>query len=90
MVDGPLALDVAISPEAVKIKRLKSLVAGDADILIFPNIETGNVLYKSLTAFTKVRVGAVVVGSAAPCVLTSRADSDDNKFLSIVLSSVLG
>jgi phosphotransacetylase len=90
LVDGPLALDVAISKEAVEIKGLQSVVAGDADVLIFPNIETGNVFYKSLTAFTEVRVGAVVAGATAPCVLTSRADSDDNKFISMVLSSILG
>lgn len=90
IVDGPLALDVAISAESVEIKGLKSPVAGDADILIFPNIETGNVFYKSLTAFSDVRVGAVVTGATAPCVLTSRADSEDNKFLSMVLSAVLG
>lgn len=90
-VDGPLALDVSISKEAVAVKGLESPVAGDADILIFPNIETGNVFYKSLTSFAQnVQVGAVVAGASAPCVLTSRADDEDNKFRSVLLSSILG
>ena len=85
IVDGPLALDVALSPEACEIKGLRSAVAGDADVLIFPNIETGNVFYKSATILGGARLAAVVVGSSAPCVLTSRADSEESKFFSIAL-----
>ncbi|TAM52308.1 MAG: phosphate butyryltransferase [Acidobacteria bacterium] len=85
IVDGPLALDVAISPEACAIKGLRSAVGGDADVLIFPNIETGNVFYKATTILGGARLAAVVVGSSAPCILTSRADSEESKFYSIAL-----
>jgi len=85
IVDGPLALDVALSPEACQVKDLKSSVGGAADILIFPNIETGNVFYKSATILAGARLAGVVVGATAPCVLTSRADDEDSKFYSIAL-----
>ena len=73
IVEGPLALDVAISPEACRIKGLDSTVGGEADILVFPNIESGNVFYKSSTLLSGARLAAAVVGTQAPCVLTSRA-----------------
>ncbi|MFI5143001.1 MAG: phosphate acyltransferase, partial [Thermoanaerobaculales bacterium] len=85
IVDGPLALDVALSPQACEIKGLHSSVGGAADILIFPNIESGNVFYKSATILAGARLAAVVVGTSAPCVLTSRADSEESKFFSIAL-----
>ena len=85
LVDGPLALDVALSREACEIKGLASIVEGDADVLIFPNIETGNVFYKAATILGGASLAAVVVGTSAPCILTSRADSEDSKFYSIAL-----
>lgn len=85
LVDGPLALDVALSPEACAIKGLKSPVEGAADVLIFPNIETGNVFYKTSSILAGARMAAAVVGTSAPCVLTSRADDEESKFLSIAL-----
>lgn len=85
IVDGPLALDVALSPEACEIKGLDSPVEGSADILVFPNIESGNVFYKSSTVLSGARIAASVVGTSAPCVLTSRADDEESKFLSIAL-----
>ncbi len=85
IVDGPLALDVALSPEACRIKGLKSPVGGNADILVFPNIESGNIFYKSSTLLSGARLAAAVVGTTAPCVLTSRADSEESKFLSIAM-----
>ena len=86
-VDGPLALDVAINKEAAAIKKLKSEVAGDADGLLFPNIESGNVFYKSNTMLVPgVRTAAFVAGASAPCVLSSRADSIDTKLNSIALA----
>ncbi len=85
IVDGPLALDVALSPKACEIKGLDSPVGGQADILVFPNIETGNVFYKSSTMFSNARLAASVVGTTAPCVLTSRADDEESKFLSIAM-----
>jgi phosphate butyryltransferase len=85
IVDGPLALDVALSPEACRIKGLESPVEGAADILIFPCIESGNIFYKSSTILSGARLAAAVVGTTAPCVLTSRADDEESKFLSIAL-----
>lgn len=85
LVDGPLALDVAISKEACEIKGLKSEVGGDADILIFPNIEAGNVFYKCVTHLGGSKLAAVVIGTLAPCILTSRADDEESKFYSIAL-----
>ena len=85
IVDGPLAVDVALSPEACEIKGLDSPVGGDADCLVFPNIETGNAFYKAATVLAGARLAAAVVGTTAPCVLTSRADDEESKFLSIAL-----
>lgn len=85
IVDGPLALDVALNPEACAIKGLDSPVGGAADVLVFPNIESGNVFYKAGTLLSGGRLAAAVVGTTAPCVLTSRADSEESKLLSIAL-----
>ncbi len=85
LVDGPLALDNAISADAAKHKQIESCVAGDADILIAPDIDSGNMLYKSLSFLGSARCAAIILGSKSPIVLTSRADSEENKFLSIVL-----
>ena len=85
VVDGPLALDLALSPEACAIKGFESPVGGAADILVFPNIESGNVFYKAATLLAGGRLAAAVVGTSAPCVLTSRADSEEIKFLSIAM-----
>lgn len=87
IVDGPLALDVAVSRECCDIKGLKSPVGGEADILIFPTIEAGNSFYKSITQLGGGRLAALVTGTTAPCILTSRADSEDSKFLSIALAA---
>jgi phosphate butyryltransferase len=85
IVDGPLAVDVALSPESCKIKGLDSPVGGAADCLVFPNIETGNAFYKAVTVLAGARLAAAVVGTTVPCVLTSRADDEESKFLSIAL-----
>lgn len=85
IVDGPLALDVALSPEACAIKGLRSPVEGAADVLIFPNIDAGNVFYKASTILAGGNLAAIVAGASAPCVLTSRADTEDSKFYSIAL-----
>ena len=82
--DGPLALDVAIDEESVQIKKLVSPVAGDADCLQFPNIESANVFWKTNSKLaTGVRQAGMLVGTTAPCVLASRADSVDTKLISI-------
>jgi phosphate butyryltransferase len=82
--DGPLALDVAIDKESVEIKKLVSPVAGDADCLVFPNIESGNVFWKTNSKMSDgVRQAGILVGTTAPCVLASRADTVDTKLNSI-------
>lgn len=86
IVDGPLALDNAISIEAAKHKGIQSEVAGKADILVVPTIEVGNALYKSLVYFAHAKVGGVIVGAKAPIVLTSRADSAASKLNSLALA----
>lgn len=88
LVDGPLALDVAIDKESAEIKKLASPVAGDADCLLFPNIETGNVFYKSSTKLAKGEIAAMVVGAKVPCVLSSRGDSELTKLYSIALAAL--
>ncbi|MDE6494277.1 MAG: phosphate butyryltransferase [Bacteroidales bacterium] len=87
-VDGPLALDVAIDKEACQIKGVGGPVAGDADCLLFPNIESGNVFYKAHTKFCKGEVAAMVVGARVPCVLSSRGDSINTKLYSIALAAL--
>ncbi len=89
IVDGPLAIDNAISTKANEIKGLKSSVGGDADICIVPNIEAGNVFYKLLTLLGGAKVAGVVLGASSPVVLTSRADSHDAKYLSILTAIAL-
>ena len=89
IADGPLALDVAIDQESVAIKGLVSPVAGDADCLLFPNIESGNVFYKANSKLVAgVRQSGILVGAKAPCVLSSRADSIDTKLNSIVMAAM--
>ncbi|MBM7651551.1 phosphate butyryltransferase [Neobacillus cucumis] len=86
IVDGPLGLDNAISELAAKHKGIVSDVAGNADILLVPSIEVGNVLYKSLIYFAKASVGAVLAGANAPIVLTSRSDTAESKLYSLALA----
>ena len=89
IVDGPLALDVAIDQESVEIKGLVSPVAGDADCLLFPNIESGNVFYKVNSKMVQgVRQAGILVGAKVPCVLSSRADSIDTKLNSIAVAAM--
>ncbi|WP_242264329.1 phosphate butyryltransferase [Bacillus cereus group sp. BfR-BA-01422] len=86
VVDGPLALDNAVSQIAAEHKGIVSDVAGKADILLVPTIEAGNVLYKSLVYFADAKVGAIIAGAKAPIVLTSRADSAETKVYSLALA----
>jgi phosphate butyryltransferase len=88
IVDGPLALDNAISKDAALSKGIKSEVAGAADILVVPNIEVGNVLVKSLIYFAGATFGGVVHGARVPIVLTSRADSAEMRYLSLIVACV--
>ncbi len=89
LIDGPLAFDNAVSFESAKHKGIRSEVAGDTDLLLMPDIEVGNVLYKTLVFFAKAKVASVILGASAPIVLTSRSDSEESKYNSILLA-VLG
>jgi phosphate acetyltransferase len=75
LLDGPLAFDNAIDPEAAKIKGIRSEVAGRAQILVVPNLEAGNMLAKNLTFLAKADAAGIVLGARVPIILTSRADS---------------
>jgi len=89
LIDGPLAFDNAISLESATHKGIRSEVAGDTDLLLMPDIEVGNVLYKSLVFFAHAGVAAVILGATAPIVLTSRSDSDQAKYYSILLAAAI-
>ena len=89
IVDGPFALDNAVSKESARIKGIESQVAGDADILVVPDIEAGNVLYKALAFLANAKTAGLIVGTKAPIVLTSRADNDEAKLNSIALGVLL-
>ncbi|WP_027722242.1 phosphate acyltransferase [Maridesulfovibrio zosterae] len=88
-VAGPLALDIAISSTAAACKGIDSPVAGSADILLTPEIESGNILYKALTTIAGKTFASVVIGSEVPIVVPSRGDSDKSKFNSIALGCYL-
>jgi len=87
IIDGPLAFDNAVSLESAQFKGIKSEVAGDTDLLLMPDIEVGNVLYKSLVFFAKAKVASIILGAQVPIVLTSRSDSEQAKYDSILLSA---
>lgn len=89
IVDGPFALDNAISKESAIIKGIDSQVAGDADILLVPYIEAGNVLYKALSFLANAKSAGLIVGTKSPIVLTSRADNEESKLNSIALSVLM-
>jgi len=89
MVFGPIALDVALDKESAQIKNITSEVAGDADCLLFPNIDAGNVFYKMNTKLCHAEQAAVVMGANAPIVLSSRGDSIRTKLNSIALAAML-
>ncbi len=89
IVDGPLALDDAISVRAARAKELQSPVAGCADILISPDLEAGNILYKAFDVLLGARFGAVVTGALVPMVFTSRGDSVESRVLSTALARLL-
>jgi len=89
IVDGPLALDNAVSPKALKIKGIDSPLGGDADILVAPDIESANMLAKSTTYWCGYRLGHVIMGASAPILIPSRADEPDAKLLSIALGCIV-
>ena len=89
IVGGPFALDNAVSEEAAKLKGIDHPVAGKADILMCPNIESGNILYKTLGFLANAKSAGVIVGAKAPIILTSRADSEESKLNSIALGVLM-
>jgi phosphate butyryltransferase len=88
-IDGPFALDNAVSEMAAKIKKIEGPVAGNCDVLLVPNIEAGNMLAKSFVYLAQGRVAGVLVGASAPVVLTSRADSAEAKLYSIATAMLM-
>jgi phosphate butyryltransferase len=89
LIDGPFALDNAISKKSCEIKGIKTDVGGDADLLLFPDIEAANVFYKSLAYLTDYPMAGLIVGASCPIILTSRSDSDKIKYLSILAGVAL-
>jgi len=89
LVDGPFAIDNAVSKEAAEHKGIKSEVAGDADILVAPELNSGNILYKTLVFMGGATSAAVIMGAKVPVVLTSRADTEKSKMMSIALAAAM-
>jgi phosphate butyryltransferase len=89
IVDGPLAYDNAVSMESAHHKGIVSDVAGDADLLIAPDIEAGNILYKAYGFSANAILAAVILGAKAPIVLTSRSDTEEAKQASIILAAAI-
>ncbi|QSX06172.1 bifunctional enoyl-CoA hydratase/phosphate acetyltransferase [Sedimentibacter sp. zth1] len=89
IVEGPISFDLAISKEAASIKKYNSPVAGDADVLLVPNIEMGNGIGKTMTYFGNAISAGVIMGASAPVVLVSRADSYESKYYSILLGALV-
>ncbi|BDU73944.1 phosphate acyltransferase [Mesoterricola silvestris] len=87
-VDGPMALDVAVDGESAATKGIAGSVAGDADCLVFPNIDAGNVFYKTSSKLAGCELAAMVAGAQAPCILSSRGDSVLTKLYSITLAAL--
>lgn len=88
-VDGPMALDVAINPNSASIKGFTSSVAGDADCLLFPNIDAANVFYKTNSKLCKAQMAGIIAGAKVPAVVVSRGDSERIKFNSIAMASLI-
>ena len=88
-VIGPVALDLALSKEACHHKRFEAEGAGEADIILMPNYEMGNGIYKSAAIFGNIRSAGNIIGAKVPIVLVSRSDNADSKLSSIALGSVL-
>ena len=90
IVDGPLALDLAVSREAAEHKKVKSPVAGDADIFVLPEIAAGNIFAKALIYMSGARAAGLIAGAAKPVVMLSRSDTKEQKLNSIALGVVCG
>jgi phosphate butyryltransferase len=89
VIDGPLAIDGAVSKKSADLKNITSDVAGDVDLILAPNIDGANILYKSMNFLGGATAAAVIMGAKVPIVLTSRGDSERSKFLSIALAAAI-
>lgn len=89
VLDGPFGLDVALSAEAARIKKIESPIAGEVDILLFPELTAGNVAYKALTVLGGATIAGVLCGLTNPVVVTSRSDNEKTKLLSLKLGIAL-
>ena len=88
IIDGPLSLDNAISKKSCEVKGVESQVGGDADLLIMPDIEAANIFYKTIAYLGQAKSAGIIIGAKVPIILTSRADSEETKFLSIALGII--
>lgn len=88
VLEGPIAMDVALSKEAAAVKGLKSIVSGDPDILLVPNIACGNILAKALIYLAQAKIGGIIAGAKKPVILLSRADNAETKLNSIAFGVV--
>ena len=89
IIDGPLAFDNAVSREAAKIKGIDSPVAGNTDVILVPNLESGNILFKQMVYFMSATAAGVVMGAQVPVVLTSRADPPEARFASTAVAAIV-
>lgn len=89
LVEGPFAIDLAISPRAAAVKGVAGVVAGQADILVVPNIETGNALFKAMVYFLSATAAGLVMGARVPIVLTSRADPPEARLAATALAAIV-
>ncbi|MBI4856554.1 MAG: phosphate butyryltransferase [Acetobacterium woodii] len=89
IVEGPIAMDLLVSKKAALVKGYVSEVAGDVDVIVMPNIETGNAIIKVMTHLGNAQLGGIVMGACVPIILTSRSDSYENKLNSIILGAFL-
>lgn len=90
IIDGPLDLKTSLSAESLKVKGIESALEGEADALIFPDIEAGNVFHKTITLFCNAKLASILQGPRVPVVLTSRADAPDTKYYSLAVAAALG
>ena len=89
IVDGPLGLELAISPETARLEGCESPICGLADVLIVPNVEAGNIVAKGLQYFAGARMAGLVVGARVPIAISSRADSAETRYLTLAMAAVL-
>jgi len=89
IIEGPISYDLAMNMESAKIKGYNSPVVEDVDVLVVPNIATGNILAKSLIYSGNAKMAGIIVGAKVPIVLTSRGSSSEEKYLSLALSAAV-